>query len=105
MENNEILDQLLGLALNESEKSAIEIWAENFYYNFSLYDNDPKLAYEAFGKEYIAEYKSKEEFAWGIAREIWRIPESLEDYIDIEGFADDLFNEDYWYRDGHVFRR
>lgn len=104
MENNKIMNELFDLALNESEKTAIEIWAENFHYDFSLYNNDPKLAYESFGEEYMGKYKSKEDFAWEIFQELWSIPENLEYYFDIEKFAYDLFIGDYWFQDGHVFR-
>ena len=59
---------------------------------------------KSFQSAYIGSYASKEEFA----EELVRMENDLSDfalsYFDFSKYADDLFDTDYWYKNGYVFR-
>ena len=64
-------------------------------------------AVERFEEAYCGEWKDEEEFAWNLLDDMGTLRgDSLaERYFDIKAFTYDLFLGDYWYEDGHVFRR
>lgn len=76
-------------------------WAEGN--NTKLTQNAYDLV-KSFQSAYIGSYASKEEFA----EELVRMENDLSDFalsnFDFSRYADDLFDTDYWYKNGYVFR-
>lgn len=84
-------------------------------------DDDKKEAYMIYldgglGKEdiasfedaYMGKYDSEEDYAYELINECYDIEKmmgSLSSYMDYAAVARDLFISDYYYEDGHVFRR
>jgi len=62
---------------------------------------------EAAREAHCGEWDSEEDFAWDIFEELYanQLPESMHHYFNIERFASDLFDFDYYFENGHVFRR
>lgn len=62
---------------------------------------------EAARENHEGQYDSEEDFAYHIFDELYadQLPESMHHYFNIERFASDLFNFDYYFENGHVFRR
>ena len=87
--------------LNDTEKEAFWTWAEGN--NIKLTQDAYDLV-KSFQSAYIGSYASKEEFA----EELVRMENDLSDfalsYFDFSKYADDLFDTDYWYKNGYVFR-
>ena len=87
--------------LNNTEKEAFWAWAEGN--NIKLTQDAYRLV-NSFQSAYIGSYASKEEFA----EELVRMENDLSDfalsYFDFSRYADDLFDTDYWYKNGYVFR-
>jgi antirestriction protein len=77
---------------------------------FTIYASDVGLehAIENFEEAYCGEWKSEEDYAENLVEDTGMLsecPESMKSYFDYEKFARDLFMCDYWYDNGHVFRR
>ena len=84
-------------------------------------DDDKKEAYmiyldgglgkediESFEDAYMGKYDSEEDYAYQLFNECYDIEKmmgSLSSYMDYAAVARDLFISDYYYEDGHVFRR
>ena len=87
--------------LNDTEKEAFWTWAEGN--NIKLTQDAYRLV-NSFQSADIGSYASKEEFA----EELVRMENDLSDfalsYFDFSRYADDLFDTDYWYKNGYVFR-
>ena len=73
--------------LNDKEKGAFGIWADG---NSSQLTQDAYSLVKSFQSDYIGSYASREDFALS--------------YFDFSKCADDLFDTDFWYKDGYVFR-
>ena len=56
---------------------------------------------------HLGQWDSEEDFAWHIFDEMYayQIPESMHQYFNISRFAEDLFDFDYYFENGHVFFR
>ena len=81
---------------------------ENF---FELRDgNNAQLTQDAyslvksFQSDYIGNYASKEDFAEELAKMENELSDFALSYFDFSKYADDLFDTDFWYKDGYVFR-
>ena len=87
--------------LNDTEKEAFWTWVQGN--NIKLTQDAYDLV-KSFQSTYIGNYASKEEFA----EELVRMENDLSDfalsYFDFSKYADDLFDTDYWYKNGYVFR-
>ena len=84
-------------------------------------DDDKKEAYmiyldgglgkediESFQDAYMGKYDSEEDYAYQLINECYDIEKmmgSLSSYMDYAAVARDLFISDYYFEDGHVFRR
>ena len=84
-------------------------------------DDDKKEAYmiyldgglgkediESFEDAYMGKYDSEEDYAYQLINECYDIEKmmgNLSSYMDYAAVARDLFISDYYYEDGHVFRR
>ena len=62
---------------------------------------------EAARENHEGQYDSEEDYAYHIFDELYadQLPESMHHYFNIERFAGDLFDFDYYFENGHVFRR
>lgn len=63
---------------------------------------------ESFEDAYMGKYDSEEDYAYQLINECYDIEKimgSLSSYMDYAAVARDLFISDYYYEDGHVFRR
>ena len=62
---------------------------------------------DGFEDAYQGEWKSEEDFAWHIYEECYEheMSEFASKYFNVEAFARDLFIDDYYFSDGHVFSR
>lgn len=89
-------DKIIGYA-DMDEKEAFEAWTN------ATGDDD----IEMFRERYLGEWDSEEEFAWHIVNECYDLDSlmgSLSYYFDYESYARDLFNSDYTYENGFVWR-
>ena len=61
---------------------------------------------DSFKDCYVREAKDEEDYAWDHVHEIYDLSrmQGLENYIDYKKFAEDLFEEDYYFDNGFVFR-
>ncbi len=87
--------------LNDTEKEAFWVWADG---NNIQLTQDAYSLVKAFQSAYMGSYASREDFA----EEIVKMENDLSDfalnYFDFSKYADDLFDMDFWYKDGYVFR-
>ena len=63
---------------------------------------------ESFQDAYMGKYDSEEDYAYQLINECYDIEKmmgSLSSYFDYAAAARDLFISDYYYENGHVFRR
>lgn len=60
-----------------------------------------------FKEAYMGEWESEEDFAWHIYEEFYKheMSEFAQNYFNIKSFARDLFDDEFYFSDGHVFRR
>lgn len=81
--------------------SAFWIWVEN-----TGKDLTESVYYlmRQFYSAFVGRYVNKEEFAREIVREEHELPEFAERYFDYDKYADELFDEGYWFESGYVFR-
>lgn len=82
-----------------------EAWAK-----FAEYEGIEYATLERFEEAYQGEWDSEEAFAENLAGETMEIPQHLENYIDYEKLARDMFINDYYSADGegrkvYVFSR
>lgn len=91
--------------LEESEVFPFFAWCELRYQSLinEPYENGEYL-YNQFTDEYEGTFSSKEKYAECVFREIYNIPGTLNNYVDYKRVADDLFEYDYTYVDGYVFK-
>ena len=89
--------------LNESEQEAFYIWLNDSSRDFDTDDINDLI--ESFRDDYQGAYDSEEDYAYEVVEECYDLPEFAKTYFDYEKFARDLFIGDYWFDDGHVFRR
>ena len=96
-----------------------ESWVSEGLWDFILYDADysAKQAFiewygewnaDVFEESYQGEYDSELAFAEQLVDDLGyleQMPEQLQFYFDYEKFSRDLFINDYWFEDGHVFNR
>ncbi|MBQ7663716.1 MAG: antirestriction protein ArdA [Bacteroidaceae bacterium] len=56
---------------------------------------------------HVGEYDSEEDFAYEILEECdyYGMPENMRHYFNVSRFAEDLFDFDYYFENGHVFNR
>ena len=87
--------------LNDTEKEAFWVWAEGN--NIKLTQDAYRLV-KSFQSSYIGSYASKEDFAEELVRTENDLSDFALSYFDFSKYADDLFDTDYWYKDGYVFR-
>lgn len=59
---------------------------------------------KSFQSDYIGNYASKEDFAEELAKMENELSDFALSYFDFSKYADDLFDTDFWYKDGYVFR-
>ena len=87
--------------LNDTEKEAFWVWADG---NNAHPTQDAYSLVKSFQSDYIGSYASRE----GFAEELARMENDLSDfalsYFDFSKYANDLFDMDFWYKDGYVFR-
>lgn len=91
------------LTLDDNEQEAFILWLENGGHDIDTDDIDGII--DSFRDEYQGAYKDEEDYAYEIVEQCYDLPEFAQTYFDYEKFARDLFMSDYWYEDGHVFRR
>lgn len=104
-----ISDVLFGLVqaaqeMSDEEQEAFSDWLSDH----GNYDSDTADdLVSKFHDDYVGDYDSEEDFAEEVVDEgmLGEIPESIACYIDYKAIARDLFICDYWYSNGHVFRR
>ncbi len=89
--------------LNDSEQEAFYIWLNDGSHDIDTDDIDSLI--ESFRDDYQGEHKDEEDYAYEIVETCCDLPEFAKSYFDYEKFARDLFISDYWFEDGHVFRR
>ena len=87
--------------LNDTEKEAFWVWADG---NSSQLTQDAYSLVKSFQSDYIGSYASREDFA----EELVKMENDLSDfalsYFDFSKYANDLFDSDFLYKDGYVFR-
>ena len=87
--------------LSDKEQEAFWVWADG---NNAQFTQDAYSLVKAFQSAYIGSYASREDFA----EELVKMENDLSDfalsYFDFSKYADDLFDTDFWYKDGYVFR-
>ena len=57
-----------------------------------------------FNSAFVGRYVSKEEFAREMVSMEHELSEFAERYFDYDKYADELFDEGYWFESGYVFR-
>ncbi len=62
---------------------------------------------DAARENHCGQWDSEEDFVWHIFDEFHAslIPVSMHQYFNISRFAEDLFDFDYYFENGHVFSR
>ena len=104
-----------GIELSESTSfstvselaQALEEHGEAFglFWNYMGYtDGQVRDATQAFDEAYCGEWESERAYAQDTLEECWEIPDYLQYYIDWDSVARDIFINDCWFEDGHVFR-
>lgn len=90
--------------MSDEEQEAFSAWLED---RGRLTDEDADDLVSEFHDDYVGDYDSEKDFAEQMVDEgmFGEIPEGIAFYIDYEAVARDLFIGDYWYSNGHVFRR
>lgn len=60
-----------------------------------------------FKEAYLGEWEDEESFAWHIYEEFYKheMSEFADKYFNVKSFARDLFDSEYYFSDGYVFRR
>lgn len=97
-ELEEVLD-----GLDKLGKDVAPAFLEWMYqYDYDLDRAEDKIS--RFEEVYQGCFDSEAAFAEQLYNDIHTIPDYLSDYIDWEKVADDLFEYDYDYYDGHVIR-
>lgn len=86
--------------LNDTEKEAFGIWAD--YTNAKLSEDAYSLV-QSFQSTYIGSYANREDFAEELVKRENDLPEFVMKYFDYGKYADDLFDTDFWYKNGYVF--
>ena len=86
--------------LNDTEKEAFWIWVEG---NNIQLTQDAYSLVKSFQSDYIGNYASKEDFAEELAKMENELSDFALSYFDFSKYADDLFDTDFWYKDGYVF--
>ena len=87
--------------LSDDQREAFDIWCED--------GNDPDI--DGFFDAYVGYYDGHnvaEDLGYQTAEEcgyLEQMPEAIRCYFDAEAFGRDLLINDYWERDGYVFRR
>ena len=81
--------------------SAFWIWVEG---NNTQLTQDAYSLVKSFQSDYIGSYASREDFAEELAKMENELPDFALIYFDFGKYADDLFDTDFWYKDGYVFR-
>ena len=81
--------------------SAFWIWVEN-----TGKDLTESVYYlmRQFNSAFVGRYVNKEEFAREIVSMEHELSEFAERYFDYDKYADELFDEGYWFESGYVFR-
>ncbi len=87
--------------LNDKEKEAFWIWADG---KSSQLIQDAYSLVNSFQSDYIGSYASREDFAEGLAKMENELSDFALNYFDFSKYANDLFDMDFWYKDGYVFR-
>ncbi len=87
--------------LNDKEKEAFWIWADG---KSSQLTQDAYSLVNSFQSDYIESYASREDFAEGLAKMENELSDFALNYFDFSKYANDLFDMDFWYKDGYVFR-
>ena len=63
---------------------------------------------DSFNDAYMGKYDSEEDYAYEVINECYNIEQmmgGLSSYFDYKAYARDLFIDDYYFDNGHVFRR
>lgn len=89
--------------LDENEREAFYVWLNDG--NRDMDTEDINGLIDSFRDDYRGNYKDEEDYAYEIIEQCYDLPEFALNYFDYEKFARDLFMTDYWFEDGHVFRR
>ena len=89
--------------LDENEQEAFYVWLNDG--NRDMDTEDLNGLIDSFRDDYQGNYKDEEDYAYEIIEQCYDLPEFALSYFDYEKFARDLFMTDYWFEDGHVFRR
>lgn len=89
--------------LNDNEQEAFYIWLNDGSREIDTDDIDSLI--ESFRDDYQGAYEDEEDYAYEVVEQCYDLPEFAKSYFDYEKFARDLFISDYWFEDGHVFRR
>ena len=87
--------------LNNTEKEAFWVWADG---NNIKLTQDAYSLVKSFQSAYMGSYASREDFAEEFAKMENELPDFALSYFDFSKYADDLFDTDFWYKDGYVFR-
>ena len=87
--------------LNNREKEAFWRWVEG---NNTQLTQDAYSLVKSFQSDYIGSYASREDFAEELAKMENELSDFALNYFDFSKYANDLFDMDFWYKDGYVFR-
>lgn len=83
------------------EKEAFWRWVEG---NNTQLTQDAYSLVKSFQSDYIGSYASREDFAEELAKMENELSDFALNYFDFSKYANDLFDMDFWYKDGYVFR-
>lgn len=89
--------------LCEAEKEPFFIWAQNGCADFEKSDAHDLI--NSFREDYMGQYNSEEDYTYQFIDDCYELSDFMKSYFDYAKFARDLFITDYWYEEGHVFRR
>ena len=87
--------------LNDKEKEAFWIWGED---NNTQLTQDAYSLVKSFQSDYIGSCANKEDFAEKIVKMENDVSDFALIYFDFSKYADALFDMDFGYKDGYIFR-
>lgn len=98
-----------------SSKTFVKLSKLSFICVFSAFEKS-RVAYNNLSGEHdidaardahVGEYDSEEDFAYEILEECdyYGMPENMRHYFNVSRSAEDLFDFDYYFENGHVFNR
>lgn len=93
-------------AISDMSNDQVEpfmIWLENGHHDISSEDINDLI--NSFESDYIGKYDDEEDYAYKLIEERDDLNDFAKQYFDYEAYAKDIFLEDHWFADGHVFAK